>query len=578
MSDFDTIIEGGFVVDGTGCPGAYTDIAITNGEIVEIGNLKEQSADQRINAEGKIVAPGHITEHTHYDAALFWDPYCSDSGENGITTIANANCGFGLAPVKAADQERCMQMMETTEQIPVAHQRAALPWNWETFPEYLEVVRNQPKGLNVSTYLPINPLIIYVMGVEAAKTRRPTAEEMSELHTLINEGMDAGALGISMSVMGAEGNSHLDVDGSPMPTDVLDEHTILELTRAVVERGEGVIQMLSQIVMFGDRSIAEKVGEQAKGTAVRVIHNVFLTHDLLPQMVDQDLAWLNEMRAKGYNITAGAQLNRGWIEGGLRELDSAAGQLNGIRQISACSSDEEVLALIRQPNFVKDFSEEYANSGPSNGAAGLEGQTVLDVGENSTLEKYLGKSLGEISAEEGRDIVEVLLTLSSESKLALQLKSGCISAEDSSQAIKIMRNSFTVPGGSDGGAHTKSFGMGHYPTDLLIRFSREEKLMSVEEMHFQLAHKPARSLLIKNRGALLPSFKADIIIYDLEELYFDRSRYDIAHDMPNGDWRRKSRSGGYSYIIVNGQVTHQNDKPNGNTPGEFVQVTRTLGK
>ncbi|BFM14577.1 amidohydrolase family protein [Maricurvus nonylphenolicus] len=577
MGDFDTIIEGGYIVDGTGCPGTYADLAISNGKVVEIGNLKDRKAKHRIDAAGKIVAPGHITEHTHYDAALFWDPYCSDSGENGITTVANANCGFGLAPVKKTDLERCMQMMETTEQIPVAHQRAALPWNWETFPEYLDVIRQQPKGINISTYLPINPLLIYVMGVDAAKTRRPTEAEMTELHRLINEAMDAGALGISMSVMGAEGNSHLDTDGTPMPTDVIDEHTILELSRAVVERGEGVIQMLSQIVYFGDRSIAEKVAKLAHGTPVRIIHNVFLTHDLLPQMVDDDLAWLNDMRSKGYNITAGAQLNRGWIEGGLRELDSAAGQLNAIRQISACNSDEEVLALIRQPQFVQAFSEEYASSGPNNGAAGLEGQTILDIGDNKALEKYIDKSLGQIAAEEGRDIVEVLITLASDSELALQLKSGCISAEDPAQAMKLMLNPYIVPGGSDGGAHTKSFGMGHYPTDLLIRFAREEKLLSVEEMHFQLAYKPARSLLIKDRGALLPGYKADIIIYGLEELHFDRERYEIAHDMPNGDWRRKSKSGGYSYIIVNGEVTHLNDKPTGKTPGEFVQVTRNRG-
>jgi N-acyl-D-aspartate/D-glutamate deacylase len=149
-----------------------------------------------------------VTQHSHYDVALFWDPYCSNSGENGVTTVVNANCGFGVAPVRPRDIERTMQMLETTEQIPVAHQRSALPWDWESFPEYLARVERLRKGVNVLTYLPLNPLLVYVMGIDAAKTRRPTAAEMAEMHRLINEAMDAGAIGISMSAMGIEADAH----------------------------------------------------------------------------------------------------------------------------------------------------------------------------------------------------------------------------------------------------------------------------------------------------------------------------------------------------------------------------------
>lgn len=577
MTQYDTIIEGGYVVDGTGSPGTYTNLAIRDGKIAAIGSLDGCVASERIDARGKIVAPGHVTQHSHYDAALFWDPYCSNSGENGVTTVVNANCGFGFAPVRESDKERCMAMMETTEQIPVAHQRSALPWDWESFPEYLDRVRGIPKGVNVMTFLPLNPLLIYVMGIEAAKSRRPSAQEMSEIHLLINQAMDAGAIGISMSVMGAEGNSHVDVDGTSMPTDSLDHDVILDIGRAVVERGEGVIQMLSQIVYFGDRSITEKMAQMARGTGVRVIHNTFLTSDLVPETIQQDLDWLNGLRAEGCDITVGCMLNRGWVEADLTQLDAAAGQIQAVRDIVACDSDAEVLALISDPNYVKAFTEQYANAGPSNGAAGFEGQTVIEVGDDPELQKYLNKTLGEIATEQGRGVIELLLDFGVRSKLALQLKSAPISATDPSQALAMMAHSAVVPGGSDGGAHTKVFGMGHYPTDLLIWLVREQQLMTLEEMHFQLSLKPARSVQLKDRGALLPGFHADVLIYDLADLYFDMTRYDIVHDMPDGDWRRKGRAGGYDYILVNGRITHRNDQSTGNTPGDLVQVTSNKG-
>lgn len=573
MRTFDTIISGGRIVDGTGSPAFYGDIGIVDGMIAAVGELSHASARQRIDARGKTVAPGHVNQHSHYDVALFWDPYCSNAGENGVTTVVNANCGFGLAPVREADMDRTMMMLETTEQIPVAHQRSALPWDWESFPEYLDRLQALPKGVNAATYLPLNPLLVYVMGVEAAKTRRPSAGELAEIHRLINEAMDAGAIGISMSCMGAEGNSHLDCDGSPMPSDVLEHDTVLDICRALVERGEGVIQLLSHLVVYGDRTLTEKLLELAKGSGVTVIHNAFMTSDLMPGKVEEDLAWLDGLRARGYDITANVLASRGWIEAGMRQLDVSCGMLAAVRRIAACRSDEEVLRLVADPDYRRAFAEEYAAKGPTNGANGLEGQIVINVGEDPALQRYMDRTLGEIAAGEGRGVVEVMLDLAWRSKLALQLRSPMIASTDPAQARRLFAHYATVIGGSDGGAHTKSFGMGHVPTDMLIWMARETKLMTLEEMHFHLGLKVARALQIQDRGALLPGFWADILIYDLGELYFDTRRYEIVHDMPGGDWRRKGKAGGYERILVNGVVTHERDKPTGNTPGRLVRVT-----
>ena len=574
MTVLDLIVSGGYVVDGTGSPGNYADIGVNAGEIVEIGDLRGRLAKKRIDATGKTVAPGFITQHTHYDVAQFWDPYCLDAGRNGITTVVNANCGFGIAPVRTTDRERIMGMLETTEQIPVSHQRSALPWDWESFPDFLQKINELPKGVNVLSYLPLNPLLVFVMGIEGAKTRNPNDEEMTEIHKLINEAMDAGAIGISMSVMGAEGNTHVDTDGSPMPTDLMDHDAIVEICQCLFERGEGVIQMLSQIVQYGDRSITQRVAELARGTGVRVIHNAFLTHDMIPQIVDEDIKWINTLRNKGCDVTAGALLNRGWVEAGIDQLDAAGGQLPAIREIVACKSKNETIDLIKDPEFVNRFEEQYAKAAAASGASGLEGQTIIAIGDNAELKRYLGQTLVEVAEELGVSTVAAMLHLGVKSNLALQMKSPPIASTTPEQALKYMANPAIIPGGSDGGAHTKVFGMAHYATDLLIWMVREEKLRTLEEMHFQLSLKHARSVLIKDRGALIVGFKADILIYDLEKLFFDMSQYEVVHDMPEGDWRRQARAGGYDYVIVNGEITHIDDIPTGMTPGRLERVTR----
>ena len=577
MSSFDTIITGGRLVDGTGSPACYADIGIRDGRIAAIGALGDDSAAQCIDARGKVVAPGHVNQHSHYDVALFWDPWCSNAGENGVTTVVNANCGFGIAPIRKADRERAMMMLETTEQIPVAHQRAALPWDWETFPDYLARVEGLRKGVNVLTYLPLNMLLIWVMGVDAAKSRRPTPAEMAEMHRLINEAMDSGALGISMSCMGAEGNSHLDCDGTPMPTDVLGHDVVVDICRALVQRGEGVIQLLSHLIIYGDRSLTERVLEMAKRSGVTVIHNAFMTSDIMPAKVEEDLAWLERMRGLGYDVVGNVLANRGWVEAGMRQLDVACGMLASVRKIMACNSDAEVLALISDAAYRAAFAAEYAAKGQTNGANGLEGQIVIGVGDDPALAKLIDRTLADIAEETGQGVVETMLDLAVRSDLALQLRSPIIGSLDPHQAARLFGHYATVLGGSDGGAHTKSFGLGHVPTDMLIWLVRESGLMTLDEIHFHLALKVARALQIKDRGALLPGFWADILIYDPDALYFDMQRYEIVHDMPGGDWRRKGRAGGYEVIMVNGEVTHRSDKPTGATPGRLVRVCADRG-
>lgn len=568
MAEFDTIIRNGLVVDGTGGASYYADIGITEGKIAAIGKLRHKSAASEIDAQGKIVAPGHVTQHAHYDAMLFWNPYLSNSGENGVTTVVNANCGFGFAPVRSKDKERLMMMMETTEQIPVKHQKAAMPWNWESFPDFLAVTRALPKGVNVATYMPLNPLMVYVMGIDGAKSRRPTADEILEMQRLIQEGLEAGALGVSISIMGAEGNSHVDYDGSVMPTDALHDDDVVEIARAVANHGSGIVQLLSKIGPYGNPHISERIAEICKGTGARVIHNILST-----QEADEDMSWLTALRSRGLDITGQALAYRGWIEQTLHDLTNSLGQLPTVRQLVACKSDPDIMKLISDEDFVARFEAEVGGADATSGASGLEPQIIIEMGPDASLQEFLGLSLAEAAAVLGLSVPRTLLELGRRSALAITIKTLPIAVNDPSIPAKMMGHSAVTFGVSDGGAHTKNHSLGHYATDLIIWLVRESGVTTLEDIHFQLALKAAQTLNIRDRGAIMPGFWADLIVYDLEELFVDQTRMEIVHDMPGGDWRRRVKAGGYDSILVNGIVTHKSGVPTGDVPGQFLSMT-----
>jgi N-acyl-D-aspartate/D-glutamate deacylase len=271
----------------------------------------------------------------------------------------------------------------------------------------------------------------------------------------------------------------------------------------------------------------------------------------------------------------GALIHCGWVECTVRDLDTSAGQMAAVREIMACQSDEEIRALLGDPAFVQRFEAEYERDGPANGAGGFEGMIVIDAGDNPALQPLLNRSLADIAAERGQGVLATLCDIALQSDLKLQLKSLSFCATDGQLTAKLLRHPGVAAGVSDGGAHTKAFSSGNYGTELLIRLVREQKVMTLEELHHQLSLKVARTLQLQDRGAILPGFWADLVIYGLDELYQETDRLAIVHDMPGGDWRRLTKSGGYHRILVNGVTTHIDDKATGAVPGQLLRVTRS---
>ncbi|MBL4868446.1 MAG: amidohydrolase family protein [Pseudomonadales bacterium] len=264
MQQFDIQIKNGMIVDGERTPKYGGDIWIKDGRIVQMGGDAPGEAKRVIEAKGRIVAPGFVDLHTHYDAQIRWDPWCTISGWHGVTSVVLGNCGFGFAPVKPEFRERSMLTMTRTEAIPFESMKAGMDWDWETIPEYLDSLDRSDKGVNVIQYMPVASLMTYVMGLEAAKTRSATEAERQEMKRLLHEGMDAGLCGFSLQRLGKD-SVQADFDGTPMVTDTMVDDDILALAEVLKERGEGVIQ-ITQAGGEGvhkDRAFIEKLAETA---------------------------------------------------------------------------------------------------------------------------------------------------------------------------------------------------------------------------------------------------------------------------------------------------------------------------
>ncbi|VWX50588.1 amidohydrolase family protein [Novosphingobium sp. 9U] len=575
MQDYDLIIRNGTIIDGTKQPRRKADLAVLKGKIVKIGSLGDATAKREIDATGRIVSPGVIDPHTHYDAPLHWDPYVTSSSWHGTTTIVMGNCGFGYAPCRPADRDRYMWMMVNTEQIPYESQRTALNWSWETFPEWMENLRNIPKGVNVGMFLPLNPLLVYVKSDEV-KSRPTTDAERQRMGELLNEAMDAGALGFSLSLLG-NGNGHVDYDGTPVPTDVMDTEDAYYLAGVMRERGEGVIQSLVEIRMESRREISENL---ARISGRPVIHNVITVVDGTANPTPEELKitnrwreqleWVDRAEAEGLEIYLQSIALRGWAEFKIED-STLFNAIPVLEEFAHCRTNEARMAIAEDPEWRARAREAYRDEQFVSIGGGFEKYVLANAYGHPVYQKYVGQTIGQIVEAEGRHKVDVFFDILVQTKMQVDFKLTEAQSKDGEKVEQVLRHPRVIPGASDGGAHVKQFVGGHYPSDLIGWMVKEDGRIPLEDMHHMLSARPARLLGLQDRGLLIEGYAADIVVYDLEELGFDTT-YVIAHDLPGGDWRRTVPARGVDYVLVNGTVIMDHGQPSGDYPGQVVEL------
>jgi len=575
MADMDILIKGGTVVDGSRVPRYRADVWIKDGKIAQIGGRAHGFAKKTIDADGLIVAPGFVDLHTHYDAQIRWDPYCTISGWHGVTSLVLGNCGFGFVPVKPDFRERSMLTMTRTEAIPYAAMKEGMTWDWETIPQYLASLDRTPKGVNCIQYMPTASLMTYVMGLEAAKTRAANDRERAEMARLLHEGMDAGLCGFSIQRLGPD-SVQADYDGSPMVTDTMCDEDIFNLARVLRERDEGFME-ITQATDPADNSADLAFVKKLAGVAMRPI----LFQAVAPTRKNAEihrrlLRWIEGCRGEGLPIFGqGASVRSGFAftleNWNLYDMSPAWRALT-------TGTVEEKLAKMKDPEMRKAVIRETDEADARIRAlqAGVGGNPknliVQWVENHEELEKYVGRSLGQIGMEENKHPIDVMLDLS----IATNLKAEFLGPNKGFNAefmAEIFNASpFTFPGVSDGGAHTKFFTGGAFTTDFLRWLVRDEQRITLEEAHYRMSALPAHAAGFRDRGMLREGLAADVVVYDLKGLDIEPDWVgEIVHDFPGGEWRRVQHAKGYRSIIVNGVETFAEDKCTGATPGKLLR-------
>ena len=575
MPQFDTLIKNGTIVDGTRAPRFIGDLAIRDGRIAKIGaagSISPGEAARVIDATGLNVVPGFVDLHTHYDAQLLWDPYLTTSSWHGVTSVAIGNCGFGFAPVKPDARERAMLTMERVEAIPLATMQAALApqWDWETFPEWLDHLEKSPKGINVLSFVPIGPLMVYVMGLEESKRREPTKAELDEMCRLLEKSLDAGGCGWSAQRLGDGYTSvQRDYDGTPMTTDLMSDETCFAFARVLRRRGEGFIQLTQAKADFqADLTFTEKLAEVAGRP---ILFNAVQVNNRHPHQHRRLLDWGRRMQEKGLQvwlqgITTGNDMRFTFEDFNLFDGDPAW------REVTLGSVAERVVKM-RNPDYIAALRESY-DHGSAPLVSGPIGGLFIEKTLKPENRKYEGVTIAELGQMRGQHPIDALMHLVTDENLATVIFIPPFN-KDEDYMQELLDSPYLIPGVSDGGAHTKFLSFGRYPTELLCDEVRKG-MISLEEAHYRLSAMPARCAGFIDRGTLAEGAPADIVIYDHAKLGLLPS--EVVHDLPANEWRRVERAEGYRHILINGVETFHDGVCTGAVPGKLLRHGLTEGR
>jgi len=567
MAEFDTLITGGVVFDGTGSARFNGDVGIKDGVITKVSRevrLDPATADKVIDAKGMNVCPGFIDLHTHYDAQIQWDPYVTLSGWHGVTSIVLGNCGFGFAPCAPENRDRAMLMMSRVEAIPFESMKEGMKWDWETFPEWLDYLDRAPLGVNVISYVPIGPIMNSVMGIEEAKKREPTEAEVAEMCELLNEGMDAGGCGWSVQRLGDGYMSvQRDYDGTPMATDTMSDELCMAFADVLKNRGDGNIQMSA----VGGLRFIEKM---AKESGRPIIYNAIQSHDKYPGSFRRILQWITDARAGGANIWGQAILNANEEYFRLDDFNLLDGT-DEWREVTLGTVPERIVKMNDPKN--REALREHFDHGRAPAMTGPIQEWVIDDCIKEENKKYEGLSTIELGEAMGKHPLDAMLDLTTSEDLLTTFYHRSFNLDPAFNK-EIVDAPFTIPGVSDGGAHTRYITAGRYPTDFICNIVRGKGLTSLEHAHYALSCIPARCAGFYNRGTLEEGMKADVLVYDFENLNIVPEKPVIVHDFPAGEWRRVQYAEGYKFIIVNGVTTFIDGECTNETPGELLRYRK----
>ena len=563
----DHLILGGTVIDGTGAPARIADIGIRGGRFVAVGDIDEEAIEVT-DATGLLVIPGVIDPHTHYDAQLFWDPGASPSNVHGVTTVIGGNCGFTLAPLKAEDAAYTREFMASVEGMSVGALEEGVPWNWETFAEYLDRLEGNV-GVNAAFLVGHNAIRRYVMGADSVGNEA-TPEQIAEMRRVLAESIDAGGIGFSTTLS----RTHSDGDDQPVASRWSTTEELLALCEVVGERPGTTLEAMTDGCL--DRSSDEEIElfSDMSATARRPLNwNVLTVDSRVPDRIPRQLSAGDVAAAKGGRIVAltlpvQVPMNMSFLNHCGLFLIPGWGDILRLPV-------PERMAKLQEPD-TQAFMIERANSeeaGVFRRLADFENYLIGDT-YSETNEGLKGRRVGDIAAERGIDAFAALVEVVVADDLETILWPIPPDGDDESWELRrqVWGDERAILGGSDAGAHLDRMCGAPFPTRFLGDTLRGRKLVSLERAVQMMTDDPAQLFGLIDRGRIADGFHADVVVVDPETVGAEHAT--LVYDLPADSPRLTAEPIGVVKVLVNGAVTVVDGEATGALPGTILRSGR----
>lgn len=566
---YDIVIRNGTVIDGLGGEPYTADVAVSDGLIVALGTV-EGAGRREIDATGLLVTPGFVDLHTHYDGQAIWSERMTPSSAHGVTTALMGNCGVGFAPCRSEDHDVLVDVMAGVEDIPGVVMTDGLPWDWETFPQYLDALESRRRDIDVAAYLPHSPLRVYVMGQRGADREPATPEDLALMRKLAAEAIEAGALGVSSSRFAF----HKTGSGELIPTYDAAYEEISAITAGVADAGGGLLQFIPDIPAGGYERVLQQVFEVATDAGLPVTFTLTTGNSgdpIWPGAVDL----IEKFNAAGGNITAQVFARPIGLVIGL-ELTANPFVLYPSYQEIADLPLEQRVAEMRKPEVRERILADKPGEGHPFMYFAQAWEWIFPMTDPANYEPSREESIlaratarGVTPAEEAYD------RLLDEDGHAMMLVALANFPNNSLDEIgELMRRDDVVLGLGDGGAHYGMICDASYPTFMLTHWTRDRRTgrFSVAEAVRRMTSVPAGVAGLEDRGRIAVGYKADLNVIDHARLTLHRPV--IAHDLPGGGRRLDQKADGYVATIVSGEVITENGVPTDARPGTLIRGKR----
>ena len=563
---WDLVIRGGTVVDGSGRPGFVADVAIQNGLIAQVGEVKGQGREE-IEAAGRLVTPGFVDIHTHYDGQATWDHHMQPSAWHGVTTVVMGNCGVGFAPCRPEDHDRLVRLMEGVEDIPFPVLTEGLPWTWESFPDYLDSLDGRAFDVDIGAQLPHAALRVFVMGERGANREDATPADIAAMAEIARDAMKAGALGFSTS----RTLNHRTSDGQPTPTLTASEAELKGIAMGLAEAGAGALQFVSD---FADGDAEFGLMRRLVEASGRPLSFSLVQSRAQPDQWRSLLDHLSRATADGLPMRAQVCGRAVGILFGLELTLNPFSQHPSYKAIAHLPLAERVAAL-SDPAFRKTLLAETTQAQAGFGANMTRNwHYMFLLGEALDYEQTPDMTIARLAEARGVTpeelALEHMLLKDGRGMLYLPFLNYADGSLDPSHAM--LSHPDTVPGLSDGGAHVGMICDGSFPTFNLTHWTRDRTRgpkLALEEMVRMQTRGTAETVGLMDRGLVRPGYRADLNVIDLQALDLDAP--EVAYDLPAGGRRLIQKARGYVATLVAGQVTYRDGTATGALPGRLVR-------